>query len=139
MSDPTFATAIACIDGRVHGPLASWVRERIGVDHVDLITEPGADNVCAYGDDGRLAAILERVQVSATAHASSTIVVAGHADCAANPVDAARHRVDIRIAMERVRALTDATSVIGIWIDDEGEATEVSPVGDLAMLVPDAS
>ncbi|MEX2621008.1 MAG: carbonic anhydrase [Egibacteraceae bacterium] len=45
----TFATAITCIHGRVHAPVTEWIRQRFGVDHVDLITAPGADAVCAYG------------------------------------------------------------------------------------------
>jgi hypothetical protein len=115
-----FATAVTCIDGRVHEPLAAWVRDRFRVDFVDLVTEPGADRVCAHAGEDRVAAVLERVAVSANAHASRTLVVAGHADCAANPVDDAQHRDDIRRAVLRLRGKADWVDVVGAWIDEQG-------------------
>jgi hypothetical protein len=128
----TFATAIACIDGRIHAPLSTWVRRHLGVDHMDLVTEPGADRVCARGDDRHLRAILDRVEISAVAHASSTIVIAGHADCAAHPVDPDRHHADIRLSLRRLRPQAVGKTLIGVWVDEHGEVVEVdvdTPVG----------
>lgn len=122
---PTFATAVTCIDGRVHAPLTEWVRERFDVDHVDLNTDPGADAVCAHGAPDHLDRILARVTVSTLAHASTTLIIAGHADCAANPVDNARHRRDIEAAVHRIRDLTASVEVLGAWVDAHGR---VSPV-----------
>lgn len=41
----TFATALSCMDGRTKGPVRKWAKETFGVDYVDMITEPGMDNV----------------------------------------------------------------------------------------------
>jgi len=43
----TFGTAITCIDGRVHPPLVAWMQSLFSVAYVDLITEPGPDQVVA--------------------------------------------------------------------------------------------
>jgi hypothetical protein len=142
VEDATFATAVTCIDGRVHAPLANWVRGRFGVDHVDLVTEPGADLVCAEDPDARIATILERVEVSTRAHASTTLVIAGHAGCAANPVDEAGHRAHIRRAVQRLRARTDGLAVLGAWVDADGTVTGCRadgagpPSGALVHLLP---
>jgi carbonic anhydrase len=122
----TFASAITCIDGRVHAPLAEWIRQRFAVHHVDLITDPGADAACARSDSLDLDRILARVTVSTTAHASTTLVIAGHADCAANPADDATHHRDIAAAVERIRGLTDGLTVGGAWVDARGRVTSVA-------------
>jgi orotidine-5'-phosphate decarboxylase len=126
VQDATFATAIACIDGRVHEPLVRWMRRRFGVDHVDLVTEPGADLVCAHGPADGLAALVDRVAVSARAHASRVLVITGHEDCAAHPVDEAAHRADIARAVARLRAEVGDLAVVGVWVGADAVA-EIEP------------
>lgn len=128
---PTFAAAVTCIDGRVHEPVAAWVKARFGVDHVDLVTQPGPDLALCCETEARIEHLRESLGVSAEAHRSGALVIAGHADCAANPVSEAQHRDHLRRALSR--ALTWAPPdmvVVGVWVDDEGRVTEVdaSPV-----------
>lgn len=99
-----FATVVTCIDGRIHGPLGEWIRDRLGVDYLDLITEPGADRMLATADPAALTRLLDAVGVSRTAHGSGTLVLAGHADCAGNPVSEAEHHEQLRSAAARLAA-----------------------------------
>jgi hypothetical protein len=128
---PTFAAAVTCIDGRVHEPVTAWVRERFGVTYVDLVTQPGPDLALCCAAEARIQHLRESLGVSAEAHRSGALVIAGHADCAANPVSEEQHRDHLRRALNR--ALTWAPPgmvVVGVWVDDEGRVSEVdaSPV-----------
>jgi hypothetical protein len=123
-----FATAITCIDGRAHGPVTEWARQRLAVDYVDLVTEPGAPLAVATGEPAALAAVLHKVRVSTDAHAADVLVVSGHAGCAADPVSPARHREHIRAAIQRLRTALPGKVLIGVWVDDDGRVHEVQPV-----------
>ena len=123
--DP-FAVAVTCIDGRTHEPLVRWVREQVRADHVDLVTQPGADAALSRCPRDVCADIRERLCVSVTAHASRVVVIAGHDDCAANPVSAEEHRRDIASAVQEVESWNLGTKVIGVWIDHDGSVTRVT-------------
>jgi len=43
------AICLNCIDGRVQLPVIEWIKQNYGVDHVDMITEPGMDGFLADG------------------------------------------------------------------------------------------
>ncbi|HEX6417834.1 MAG TPA: carbonic anhydrase [Acidimicrobiales bacterium] len=127
----TFAAAVTCIDGRVHPPLARWVRERYGVDHVDLLTQPGPDLALCCAADGEVAHLRDHLGVSARAHRPGVLVVAGHADCAANPVPEAEHRRHLRRALDRARAWApDGMPVVAVWVDRDGTVAEVAGTAD---------
>ena len=146
MSKKTFATAINCMDGRVQEPVARFLKERYRADYVDMITEAGPDWILAAGGPGAVAGegennpilrgMREKVGISVYKHGSSVIAVAGHYDCAGNPVDEEMHKKHIRQA---VKVVTDwisgpgekqkdgkAIEVIGLWIDENWEVWEVT-------------
>jgi hypothetical protein len=125
-----FAAAVTCIDGRTHEPLTRWVREQLGVDHVDLITRPGVDATLSDCSSGLCDGIREHLAVSATAHASRAVAIAGHDDCAGNPVPADEHRRQIADAVEQVRGWGLDMAVIGVWIEVDGTVTPIA--GDTA-------
>lgn len=122
--DP-FAVAVTCIDGRTHEPLVQWVREHLHVDHVDLVTQPGADAALSSCPRGICDGIRERLCVSVTAHASRVVVIAGHDDCAANPVSAEQHRRHIAEAVREVEGWNLDVRIVGVWIDHDGTVTAV--------------
>jgi hypothetical protein len=64
MSTERFAVTLTCIDGRIQLPLQAWVRERLDVDVVDVVTVPGPDGVLTGGDDAGLQQLAEHVRVS---------------------------------------------------------------------------
>ncbi|CAI9832721.1 conserved hypothetical protein [Nitrosopumilaceae archaeon] len=118
----TFATSISCIDGRVQEPLMTWIRERYGVDHVDVISEPGVDGLIG----GAEAALRAKAEISVRAHSSRGIVVSGHHDCAANPASEGEHLEMIRRAVSTVSSWNLGPEVAGAWVDGSWGVTPVS-------------
>lgn len=123
--DARFATAITCIDGRVQVPVIEWIRGEMGVDFVDMITEPGPDWVLAFQPDEQLAEIRRRVKISTDAHGSQLLIVAGHHDCAANPVSDFDHQEHIRKAVEVARNWQFAVRVVGVWVNSDWQVEVV--------------
>jgi len=60
MKGSKFAVAINCMDGRVQTPVAEWMKKHLGVDYVDMITEPGVDRIVSQGQTGKVDAIREK-------------------------------------------------------------------------------
>lgn len=114
----TFGTAINCIDGRVQECVTAWVRKRFGVDFVDMITEAGPDRIMALGPVGKIISIKEQVAISVKGHGSKAVVIAGHYDCAANPVPEEDHIDEIRQAVERIRDWEMGVRVAGLWVNE---------------------
>ncbi len=122
----TFATVINCIDGRAQRPVADWVRVNAQATFVDTATIPGPDKVLTQGPLDRIALLREEVEVSPRAHGSRFVAIAGHHECAANPVSAEEHKRMIRAAVEVIRgwSLRDAEGrpaqvrVVGLWVND---------------------
>jgi hypothetical protein len=136
-----FGTAINCIDGRVQEPVARWLRDTYHLrrhkvplrsaakprqDYVDVITEPGADKLLATGSPEALAPVREKVEISTGRHGSTLVAVAGHHDCAANPVTPEEHQEHIRAALRTLRFWNIPTTIIGLWVDDQWQVHEVS-------------
>ena len=107
-----------CIDGRAQRPLLDWVRARYDVDYADVVTEPGIDALLALGRPAARDAVLDKVCVSRLAHLSCYLVVAGHHDCAANPVPRSVHEEHIRTAVHRLRSALPRFEVAGVYLDD---------------------
>ncbi|ABK78594.1 hypothetical protein CENSYa_1990 [Cenarchaeum symbiosum A] len=116
MATGTFATSVSCIDGRIQGPVSEWIREKYNVDYVDTITEPGLDKRISAPETAE--ALRKKVVISIKAHKSKTVIVSGHADCAANPVSAEEHAKDIAEGVRLVKSWDLGVKVEGIWVDD---------------------
>lgn len=97
-----FATLLTCIDGRIQRPLEAWVKERFGVDYVDVLTEPGVDGRIPTMDAQGMASLTANVQLSRRAHGSAVLVVAAHSDCAGNPVSDDEHYRQLRAGLTRL-------------------------------------
>lgn len=122
----SFATAINCMDGRVQIPVNEWLRRRFSVDYVDTITEPGPNKILAENkDSSAVASIKRRVDISVNKHGSKFIAIAGHHDCAGNPVDKATQLAQTRAAVKTVKSWSLAVSVVGLWVDEGWEVSEV--------------
>lgn len=120
MPSGTFGTAINCIDGRAQGPVADWVKVNGHVQYVDMITEPGADKVLAQGFSAQIEALKQKALISVNAHKSAIIAIAGHDDCAANPVSKDEHLAHIRTAMQTVSSWGLPVRVVGLWVTEWG-------------------
>jgi hypothetical protein len=114
-----FGTAINCMDGRVQIPVTDWLKKKYALDYVDVITEPGPDKMLTQGTPAQLESIKSRVLISVNAHGSQTIIVAGHDDCAGNPVSKDEHIRQIKRCVDIVRSWKlPVSSVIGAWVND---------------------
>ena len=126
MSEGKFATAINCMDGRVQAPVTAYLKKKYGVDYVDMITEPGSDGILAANKDKAIIeSIKKKVGISTGRHGSKYISVAGHHDCAGNPVDKDTHLANIRSAIKTLKSWGVKAEVIGLWVDDRWKVSEV--------------
>lgn len=117
MAQGTFATAIACIDGRVQAPIAEWLRAELGVDYVDMVTVAGPDGALPRLSPEVLAHVRQGVEISVRAHSSPAVAIAGHYDCAAYPVSEQEHRAAIAAAARAVAAWGLGVRVLGLWVN----------------------
>ncbi|MCL5674646.1 MAG: hypothetical protein M1501_02725 [Candidatus Omnitrophica bacterium] len=113
-----FATCLNCIDGRVQIPVINWIKKNYGIDYVDMITDPGMDGILA-NENKDINNILLKIEISIEKHNSSILFLAGHYDCAGNPVDDKSHKKDIGIAVDRLKNLIPFVRIIGLWISNE--------------------
>ena len=126
MADGAFATAISCMDGRVQQPVAEFLKKKYKVDYVDMITEPGLDGVLATNQDKTaIESIKRKIGISTGRHGSKHIAIAGHHDCAGNPVDKDTHLAHIRTAIKTVKSWGVKAEVIGLWVDNKWKVSEV--------------
>jgi hypothetical protein len=115
----TFGTAINCMDGRVQEPVINWLKAAYNVDYIDMITEPGPDKVVSEGSLEAERSIKAKVAISVEIHDSKVIAVAGHVDCAGNPVSDDEHKRQILESVEKIKSWNLGLPVVGLWINHE--------------------
>jgi hypothetical protein len=121
MGHGKFGTAINCMDGRAQLPLINWMKDKYHLDYVDMITEPGPDGIMAKKTSA-IESIKSRILVSINAHGSNLIVIAGHYDCAGNPVSPQEHQKHIREAIKLARSWKlPVTEITGVWLNESWE------------------
>jgi len=125
MADGKFGTAINCIDGRTQNPVSQWIKENYSVDYVDTVTEPGSDKVLLEADYGKIEQIKSKLLISIKAHNSSLIVIAGHHDCAGNPVSKEEHLTQIKKSINIIKSWNFPVKVVGVWVNDQWEVEVV--------------
>ncbi len=119
MSHGKFGTAINCIDGRVQLPLINWMKDKYHLDYIDSVTEAGPDKIMAE-QGPEIPAIRSRVGISVKAHGSKILIIAGHYDCAANPVDETQHRAQIKLGVQTAKDWhLPLDRIIGVWINKD--------------------
>ncbi len=113
-----FVTCINCIDGRVQLPVINWILNNYDVKYVDMITSPGVNGVLA-DKNSNVADIFDKLTFSNDGHSTNLIFIVGHHDCLANPVDDEIHNEQIIRSVERIKESYSASTVIGLWVDNE--------------------
>jgi hypothetical protein len=120
----TFASAITCIDGRVVKPLLDWSLDRFDVDAIDIVTEPGVDGSLPQLVDD----LCRRLGPSISAHGSHQVVLAGHEDCAGNPVSDETHRQHLAVAAAALsKALGPDVDVVPVFVHLDGAVDVIDP------------
>jgi len=125
MADGKFGTAINCIDGRTQNPVSQWIKENYSVDYVDTVTEPGSDKVLLEVDFDKIEHIKSKVLISIKDHNSSLIVIAGHHDCAGNPVSKEEHLTQIKKSINIIKSWNFPVKVIGVWVNDQWKVEQI--------------
>jgi hypothetical protein len=126
----SFCTAINCMDGRTQLPVNEYLRQSLGVDYCDTITEPGPVRVLAEEPDSLASrSILERIDISVTKHGSRCLAVIGHWDCAGNPAPKERQCAQLEAV---VRLLSDRypdARILGLWVDSNWSVSQICAAG----------
>ncbi len=122
----SFCTAINCMDGRVQLGVIKYLQKRFGAKYVDSITEPGPNLILAKRtDENSVKSILARVEISVGKHLSKGIAIVGHHDCAGNPAPKDEQISHIREAVEFIRSRFPEIEIIGLWVNENWEVSEV--------------
>lgn len=126
MSSHTFGIVINCIDGRVQVPVIEWLKKQFDLDYLDTITEPGPELVLSENsDDLTIQSIKRKVEISVSRHESNLIAVAGHMDCAGNPVDSRTKQEQITKAVRTIKSWKYGVRVTGLFVDENWEVRQI--------------
>jgi hypothetical protein len=128
MARGKFGTAINCMDGRVQMPMIDWMKENVGVDYVDMVTEPGPDKIVNQCAPEVLARIIEKVKISVEKHGSHDVVISGHEDCAGHPVSKEEHIEDIKKAMKIIKNWNLPVTIYGVWINSSWQVELIDTI-----------
>ena len=109
-----FCSAVNCMDGRVQLPVIKYLQNRFNVDYVDTITEAGPDLILSQSKDTiTVKTIFDRLDISVEKHNSVGIAIAGHHDCAGNPVPKEDHIKHIQKSVILLRQQYEDLEIIG--------------------------
>jgi len=123
----SFCTTINCIDGRAQLPVISYLKQRFGVEYVDVITEAGPNLILAENQNKKaIQSILERVQTSLVAHGSVGIAISGHHDCAGNPAFENAQILHLQKAVEFLCEKFPDKKILGLWVDENWQVREIA-------------
>jgi nanoRNase/pAp phosphatase (c-di-AMP/oligoRNAs hydrolase) len=121
-----FCTVVNCMDGRVQIPVINFLKEKCKAEYVDSITEPGPNYILAEESDfSLLHSIRTRLDISVKKHQSRAIAIVGHHDCAGNPRPKDQQLIHIAKSKKWLKDHYPNTEVIGLWVDENWEVTEV--------------
>jgi carbonic anhydrase len=128
----SFCTAVNCVDGRVQLPVIEYLKKRLDVNYIDTVTEAGPNAILAAGADrSAVESIERRVRISVEHHRSVGIAVVGHHDCAGNPAGAERQREHTIAAVRYLRGQFPGVPVIGLWVNEAWEVSEISEISEI--------
>lgn len=122
----SFCTVINCMDGRTQLPVIEYLKNKFKVTYVDSITEPGPVKILAESSNSLLIeSIFNRVDISVNKHKSKSIAIVAHYDCAGNPVNESSQKKQLRTAIKVVSERYSSLSVVGLWVNDCWQVTEI--------------
>ncbi|MCK4847090.1 MAG: hypothetical protein KAS88_05400 [Deltaproteobacteria bacterium] len=126
MAEGKFALVVNCMDGRVQAPVREYLCERFNVDYVDVITEAGpCKSISDNKDTEWLKALRAKIEFLAEKHGSKDMAIVGHFDCGANASLKDAQHEQILASVKVVESWGLGLSVIGLWVGDDWQATEV--------------
>lgn len=90
-----------------------------------MITEPGCDKVVCGTELDSIDKIKSKVLISINAHNSSLVTIAGHHDCAGNPVSKEEHLFQIRRCLENIKSWNLPVKTVGVWVNVKWEIEQI--------------
>ena len=121
-----FCTAITCMDGRIQLPVIKYLQKKFSAEYVDTITEAGPNLILhKQEEDLVIQSILLRLKISIEVHNSKGIAVVGHYDCAKNPTPREVQKEHIKGAIDFIKNYSDGLAIIGLWVDENWEVSEI--------------
>ncbi len=122
-----FGTVINCMDGRVQFPVQEYLKLKYELDHVDSITEAGPLKILSDKSEScRIIALREQLKISLENHGSRLIAVAGHHDCAGNPVERRIQEQQISKVMSYLeKAYGSHITFVGLYVNERWEVEEI--------------
>ncbi len=117
MVEGTFVTAINCMDGRTQIPVIDWMKATFNAEYVDMITEPGPDEILSGDSNNLVEPIKNRLTISVNSHGSKVVGIVSHGDCAGNPVSKEEHMRMICKAVDTVAGWGLNVTVVGLWLE----------------------
>ncbi|MEN4017313.1 MAG: hypothetical protein PQ975_01520 [Methanobacterium sp.] len=118
-----FATCLNCMDGRAQLPVINWIKDNYNVDYVDMITDAGMVGVLS--SEKYDIKLLKKLNISANEHGSQLVFIAGHHDCAGNPVSDDLQKKQVNISVNVIKNLAPPLKVTGLWLDENFEVSEL--------------
>lgn len=126
MTEGTFATAINCMDGRVQLPVIEYLKNRFGVEYVDMITEAGPIKYLAENNEKTtVESIRKRVELSVSKHGSKVVAIIGHTECAGNPVERDIQIDQIKKSLELAKSWELAVQFFGLFVNERWEVEKI--------------
>ena len=119
MARANFGTALSCIDGRVHVPVISWMRETLSVEYVDLVTHPGVDGFVVQDSAAAARLLRPSIDISIQRHASPVLALVGHHECAANPGSADEHREHLLQGLRVLQTWSLGVKLVALWVNSD--------------------
>jgi hypothetical protein len=120
-----FATAINCVDGRTQLPVINYLKQRFGVDYIDLVTEPAPVKVLSEQENMvQVDSIRHRLKLSQERHGAEHVAVVAHYDCAGNQVDKKIQLEQIRKSVKTIRSWGFKGAILGLWVDENWRVNE---------------
>jgi len=124
----SFCTAINCMDGRTQLPVNTYLREKLAVDYVDTVTEPGPVRIVGEEPESAVTrSILNRVDISTQKHGSTCVAVVAHVDCAGNPAGKDKQMKQLKAAVSLLKNHYPGVTILGLWVNEQWSVSE--PIG----------
>jgi len=128
-----FITALNCMDGRTIKPILKYFQKKLNIDdlYIDMITEPGMDGFLKNKEN--IYKLEQKIRISLINHDSDYIIIAGHYDCAGNPVSDEQHKNDITNSVNSLYSflsennflIKNKLTIVGVYIDKNWEVEEI--------------
>lgn len=114
------------MDGRAQDAVKNYIKEKYGVDFVDVVTEPGPCRILAeHSDMPVVEDMKKRLAISVERHGSKVVALAAHAECAGDPCSKEEQLEHLREAKKMIESFGFDIPVILLWVGEGWQKAEL--------------